>query len=274
MQQQGYDTSKISERLKKIRHSIVVLSGKGGVGKSTVSTNLALAFAREGYEVGLLDADLHGPSIPKMLGLEEQKPILSKKGIEPVFALPNLKVMSMAFLLDDKDAPVIWRGPMKMGAIKQFLGDVEWMELDYLIIDLPPGTGDEPLSIAQLIPNNDGAIIVTTPQDIALVSVRKSINFVKKMNMKVIGIIENMSGFTCPHCGKTVDIFKTGGGEKAAHDFSVPFLGRIPLDPQIVETGDAGDIFFTKHADSDATTSFNTIVKKIETIINKAKSHK
>ena len=272
MQQRGYDTSKITESIKKIRHSIVVLSGKGGVGKSTVSTNLALAFARKGYEVGLLDADLHGPSIPKMLGLEERKPTFSKKGIEPVCAMPNLRVMSMAFLLDDRDAPVIWRGPMKMGAIQQFLGDVDWTELDYLIIDLPPGTGDEPLSIAQLIPKNDGAIIVTTPQDIALVSVRKSINFVKKMNMNVIGIIENMSGFICPHCGKTVDIFKTGGGKKAAHDFGVPFLGKIPLDPRIVETGDAGEIFFTENVDSDATKSFNTIVKKIETMINKAKN--
>jgi ATP-binding protein involved in chromosome partitioning len=272
MEQKGYDTTKITENLKKIRHCIVVLSGKGGVGKSTVSTNLALAFAREGHEVGLLDSDLHGPSIPKLLGLEEKRPNISQTGMDPVFAMPNLKVMSMAFLLGDKDAPVIWRGPMKMGAIKQFLGDVDWKELDYLIIDLPPGTGDEPLSIAQLIPKNDGAIIVTTPQDVALISVRKSINFVKKMNMNVIGIIENMSGFTCPHCGKTVDIFKTGGGEKAARDFNIPFLGRIPLDPRIVETGDAGEIFFTKNDDSEATKSFKKIVKKIETLVDKDKN--
>jgi ATP-binding protein involved in chromosome partitioning len=272
MQQKGYDDTKITENLKKIRHCIVVLSGKGGVGKSTVSTNLALAFAREGHEVGLLDADLHGPSIPKLLGLEEKRPNFSQTGIEPVFAMPHLKVMSIAFLLGDKDAPVIWRGPMKMGAIKQFLGDVDWKELDYLIIDLPPGTGDEPLSIAQLIPKNDGAIIVTTPQDVALISVRKSINFVKKMNMNVVGIIENMSGFTCPHCGKTVDIFKTGGGEKAARDFDIPFLGRIPLDPRIVETGDAGKIFFTKNDDSEATKSFKKIVNKIETLIDNDKS--
>ena len=269
MEKKMYDDSKVTDSLDKIKHKIVVLSGKGGVGKSTVSANLALSLAEKGYEVGLLDSDIHGPSIPKMLGLEDKRPESSEAGITPISALPKLKVMSMGFLIPDKDAPVIWRGPMKMGAIKQLLGDVNWGSLDYLIIDLPPGTGDEPLSIAQLIPDNDGAVIVTTPQDIALVSVRKSINFVKKMNMPVIGIIENMSGFKCPHCGKDIDLFKTGGGVKASNDFKIPFLGKIPIDPQIVETGDSGKTFMTKNKNSDTAKSFKKIVENIEEIVNK-----
>jgi len=267
--QEKMDNEKINQKLDKIKHKLVVLSGKGGVGKSTVSTNLALALSKEGYKVGLLDADIHGPSIPKMLGLENQRMTPSEKGIEPVNAQKNLKVVSMAFLLQDRDSPVIWRGPLKMGVIKQFLGDVNWGDLDFLIIDLPPGTGDEPLSIAQLIPNNDGAIIVTTPQDVALVSVRKSINFVKKMNMKPLGIIENMSGFKCPHCNKAIDIFKTGGGKKASIDFKIPFLGDIPIDPEIVSTGDSGESFMIKNARSDAAKAFEKIVDNIEKIVNK-----
>jgi len=261
--------NKVADNLKKIKHKIVVLSGKGGVGKSTVSANLAISLNQKGYKVGLLDSDFHGPSIPKMLGLEEEKPEPSEKGIKPITTKSNLKVMSMAFLIPDKDAPVIWRGPMKMGAIKQLIGDVDWGELDYLIIDLPPGTGDEPLSIAQLIPDNDGAVIVTTPQDVALVSVRKSINFVKKMNMNVVGIIENMSGFKCPHCNKKIDLFKTGGGKKASEDFKVPFLGKIPIDPQIVQTGDKGTTSITKNKNQDTAKSFNNIVDNINKIISK-----
>ena len=201
---QKLDDDKVTKNLERIKHKIIVLSGKGGVGKSTVSANLAFALSKKGLSVGLLDSDLHGPSIPKMLGIEEKKAIPNGEGINPVLVNSNLKVMSTAFLLSEKDTPIIWRGPLKMGVIKQFLGDVNWGKLDYLIIDLPPGTGDEPLSISQLIPDNDGAIIVTTPQDVALVSVRKSINFVKKMNYPIIGIIENMSGFSCPHCKKTI----------------------------------------------------------------------
>jgi ATP-binding protein involved in chromosome partitioning len=195
MEKQGYDNSKVTKNLSKIKHKIIVMSGKGGVGKSTVSANLAYALSEKGYVVGLLDSDLHGPSIPKILGIEDKKPESKKGEINPILVSPKLKVMSMGFLIKDKDSPVIWRGPMKMAAIKQFIGDFSWGNLDYLIVDLPPGTGDEPLSIAQLIPNLDGAVVVTTPQDVALVSVRKSINFVKKMNMPVLGIIENMSGF-------------------------------------------------------------------------------
>jgi len=269
MEQKAYDQTKITKNLDKIKHKIVVLSGKGGVGKSTVSANLAFALSKKGYTVGLLDSDLHGPSIPKILGIEDKKPQPTQDGITPVLVSPKLKVMSMAFLLQDKDSPVIWRGPLKMAAIKQFIGEFNWGDLDYLIIDLPPGTGDEPLSIAQLIPKSDGAIIVTTPQDLALVSVRKSINFVKKMNMPVVGIIENMSGFRCPHCDKEIDIFKTGGGLKASMDFQVPFLGKVPIDPKIVLTGDSGEPFLFKNASTDAGKAFKKIVKKIEEIVNK-----
>ncbi len=263
------DDSKVTNNLQKIKHKLLVLSGKGGVGKSTVSANLAVSLSQKGYDVGILDIDIHGPSIPKMLGIEDKKPDSSDDGFIPVFYSPKLKVMSMGFLLQDRDSPVIWRGPLKMSAIKQLIGDFNWGNLDYLVVDIPPGTGDEPLSIAQLIPDCDGAIVVTTPQDVALVSVRKSINFVKKMNMPVIGIVENMSGFNCPHCGKSVDIFKTGGGLKASKDFNVPFLGKVPLDAQIVETGDSGKPFITKNNGSDAAKEFVGIVENIENIVNK-----
>jgi len=269
MEKKIYNTSKVADSMNKIKHKIVVLSGKGGVGKSTISANLAISLAEKGYKVGLLDSDIHGPSIPKMLGIEDKKPSPSETGIMPIHTTPNLKVMSMGFLIPDKDSPIIWRGPMKMGAIKQLLEEVNWGDLDYLIIDLPPGTGDEPLSIAQLIPDNDGAVIVTTPQDIALVSVRKSVNFVKKMNMKIIGIVENMSGFTCPHCNKNIDLFKTGGGLKISNEFNVPFLGKIPIDPQIVKTGDSGESFMSKDGRTETIKSFKKIVENIEKIVNK-----
>jgi ATP-binding protein involved in chromosome partitioning len=263
----GYDDLKITQNLDKIKHKIIILSGKGGVGKSTVSANLAFALSEKGYSVGLLDSDFHGPSIPKILGIENKKPAPNATGFDPVSVSPRLKVMSIGFLLYDNDSPVIWRGPLKMGAVKQFLGDVNWSNLDYLIVDLPPGTGDEPLSIMQLIPNSDGAVIVATPQDVALISVRKSINFVKKMSMPVIGIIENMSGFMCPHCKKPVDIFKAGGGFKASMDFQVSFLGKVPIDPKIVITGDKGEPYLLKNAGTDAGKTFINIVEKIEQII-------
>ncbi len=269
MERQQYDESKVTNNLQKIKHKILVLSGKGGVGKSTVSVNLAVALSQDEHDVGILDIDIHGPSIPKMLGVEDKTPDSTENGFIPVLYSPKLKVMSMGFLLPDTDSPVIWRGPMKMTAIKQLIGDFHWGNLDYLIVDIPPGTGDEPLSIAQLIPNCDGAIIVTTPQDVALVSVRKSINFVKQMGIPIIGIIENMSGFNCPHCGKSVDIFKTGGGVKASKDFNIPFLGKIPLDNHIVEAGDSGEPFIVKNKKSNTGKAFDKIVKNIENNVNK-----
>ncbi len=269
MEKNVYNNLKITKNLSKIKHKIIVLSGKGGVGKSTVSAYLAFALSKKGYKVGLLDSDFHGPSIPKILGIENKKPTPTTDGFDPVSVTQDLKVMSIGFLLQDNDSPVIWRGPLKMGVAKQFIGDVNWGQLDYLIIDLPPGTGDEPLSIAQLIPNSDGAVIVTTPQDVALVSVRKSINFVKKMNIPIIGIIENMSGFICPYCKKSVDIFKTGGGIKAAKEFQISFLGKVPIDPNIVLTGDSGEPYLDKNASSKAGKEFIKIVDNIEQIVNK-----
>jgi len=267
MQQKQMDERKkqqesIKKNLSQIKQVIVILSGKGGVGKSTVSTNLALILAQQGHNVGLLDSDMHGPTIPTMLGLENTRITQSSDGLKPVQATENLKVLSMGFLIKNQDEAIIWRGPMKMGAIRQLIGDFNWGPLDYLIIDLPPGTGDEPLSIAQIIPKITGAIIVTTPQDVALVSVRKSITFVNKLKIPVVGIIENMSGFTCPHCGKKVDIFKTGGGKKAAEDFNLPFLGDIPLDPTIVQTGDSGTTTMIK--DSTLSTSFEKIAENVK----------
>lgn len=259
--------------LKEVKHKIFILSGKGGVGKTTVAANLALLLSMNGSEVGLLDVDIHGPNIPKMLGIENERLSGDEKKIFPVLVPPHLKVVSMAFLISNRDAPVIWRGPLKMKAIDQFLNDVAWGKLDYLVIDLPPGTGDEPLSIAQNIPDADGGIVVTTPQDVALLDSRKAINFVRALQIPVLGVIENMSGLICPHCGKEIDLFKTGGGEKAAKDMNVSFLGRIPIDPKIVETGDSGVPVVMSYSDSEGAKAFSKIVKKIEDILRSGRNH-
>ena len=263
------DNLRVVENLQKIKYKIVVMSGKGGVGKSTVATNLAFSLSMNGADVGLLDVDIHGPDIPKMLGIEDAKITGDGNGIFPIDVPPHLKVMSMAFLLSSRDTPVIWRGPVKMGAIRQFLGEVHWGDLDDLIIDLPPGTGDEPLSIAQLIPDSSGAIIVTTPQDVALLDSRKAVTFARTLNMPVLGIIENMSGMVCPHCGKSIDLFKTGGGYKAALEMQVPFLGKVPIDPKIVETGDSGKPFVLEYSKSESAKVFKEIVEKIEKLVGK-----
>jgi ATP-binding protein involved in chromosome partitioning len=253
-------------KMGKIRHKIAVISGKGGVGKSTVTVNLAMAFAMHGYanSVGILDADIHGPCVPKMLGLRGQRLPAIPIGIFPVKGPLGIAVVSMDFLLENDDTPVIWRGPVKMKAIQQFLSDIMWGELDFLLIDLPPGTGDEPLSVMQLIPDMDGVVIVTAPSEVSQVVVKKAVTFAKQMGVPVIGIIENMSGFVCPKCGAEVDIFKVGGGQKIAEDLSAPFLGSIPLDPEICSDSDNGVPFITEHADSSATKAFTEIVKKIE----------
>ena len=254
------DSVKLEQRLSLMKHKLVVLSGKGGVGKSTVAANLALSLATSGKQVGLLDVDFHGPSIPKLLGLEGQQVQASQAGLEPIHYNDNLKMMSLGLMLQSQDDAVIWRGPMKMHAIKQLLQDVNWGRLDYLIVDCPPGTGDEPLSIVQLIKNVTGAVIVTTPQDLSLADVRKSIRFCEKLNMPVLGVIENMSGFVCPHCGRTADIFKTGGGEKMAGEMGVPFLGRIPIEPDIVTSGDEGKPYVYAYAGSETAQRFESIV--------------
>jgi len=224
------EQQQIRQRMIQIKNKILILSGKGGVGKSTVSVNLAISLALAGKKVGLLDIDIHGPSIPKVLNLEGAKIGSDGQDIIPVEMTNNLKVMSIGFLLQGKDSAVIWRGPRKYHMIKQFLKDVQWGTLDYLIIDSPPGTGDEPLSIVQLLENADGAVIVTTPQEVALSDVRKCINFCGQLNLPVLGVLENMSGFVCPKCGEITDIFKSGGGEKMAEEMNVPFLGKIPID--------------------------------------------
>lgn len=253
---------KVSVTLAKIKNRLLVFSGKGGVGKSTVSANLALAFAKKGLKVGLLDVDIHGPNLAKMMGVEDKRMEVSPEGIKAVNVNENLKLVSMSFLLQEPDLPVIWRGPMKMKAIQQFLGDVDWGELDWIVVDSPPGTGDEPLSVAQLIPAT-GAIIVTTPQEVSLMDSRKAVAFAVKLNLKIIGIIENMSGMVCPHCGKKINLFKEGGGEKTALELGVPFLGKIPLDPQIVSSGDEGKPFIATQPDSEASKAFMEIVENI-----------
>jgi len=238
-----------------VRRKVAVLSGKGGVGKSTVAANLAVALSMRGLKVGLLDADMHGPSVPRLLGLNAQQIYSDGKQIFPATCADGLHVMSIAFLTQDQDEAVIWRGPLKMNVLRQLLADVVWGEIDYLVIDLPPGTGDEPLSVCQLIPDATG-VIVTTPQDLSISDVRKCINFCRRLNMPVLGVIENMSGFLCPHCGAHVDIFGTGGGERMAEEMDVPFLGRVPIDPQIVADSDGGEPFVKSHPDSPATRAF------------------
>lgn len=253
---------KISKTLSKIKNRLLVFSGKGGVGKSTVAANLSLAFAMRGLTVGLLDVDIHGPNLAKILGVEDKKMDVSPEGIKAVDVNDNLKLVSMSFLLQDPNLPVIWRGPLKMKAIQQFLGDVDWGELDWLIIDSPPGTGDEPLSVAQLIPAT-GAIVVTTPQELSLMDSRKAVAFARSLNLKLLGIIENMSGMVCPHCGKEIDLFKKGGGKKVALELGVPFLGKIPIDPQIVISTDEGKPFIGTQPDSEASKAFMKIVESI-----------
>jgi len=260
---------RLKERMSRINQKFIVISGKGGVGKSTVAVNLAYSLAAKGSKVGLLDVDIHGPNIAKMLGIEDKRLIGSDLWIEPMEVLPNLKAVSLALLLDDRDQPIIWRGPLKMITIKQFLADVNWGELDYLIIDSPPGTGDEPLSVCQLIPDLNGAIIVTTPQDVAVLDARKSVLFAKELKVPVVGIIENMSGFVCPHCGKEINLFGMGGGEKAAFDLKVPFLGRIPLEPEMVKSGDSGKPFLSVIKVSPAAKVFDNIVNKIKDFLSR-----
>lgn len=253
---------KVDKNLEHIKNRLLVFSGKGGVGKSTVSANLSLAFARKGLKVGLLDVDIHGPNLAKMLGVEDKRLDVSAGGIRAVDVNDNLKLVSMSFLLQDPNIPVIWRGPMKMKAIQQFLSEVMWGELDWLVIDSPPGTGDEPLSIAQLIPAT-GAVVVTTPQEVSVMDSRKAIQFGWKLGLKMYGIIENMSGMVCPHCGQKIDVFKEGGGEKAAKELQVPFLGRIPLDPQIVALGDEGKSFIEALPEASASKAFMEVTERI-----------
>jgi Mrp family chromosome partitioning ATPase len=255
---------KLESRLCRIKHKIVVLSGKGGVGKSTVAVNLAAGFSRIGRRVGLLDVDIHGPSIPTMLGLEGRTPVGNGEGMLPL-EVCGIKVVSPGFLLRNQDDAIIWRGPMKANAIRQFLQDVFWGDLDVLVIDSPPGTGDEPLSVCQLINNLDGAVIVTTPQKVAAVDVRKSITFCRHLKVPILGVIENMSGFACPKCGDVTPILGSGGGQRMAAEMKVPFLGTIPIDPNVALAGDSGQVPIDIYPDGPATRSMHAILEALVT---------
>jgi ATP-binding protein involved in chromosome partitioning len=257
---------KLKDRMGKIKHKIAVISGKGGVGKSTVTVNLAAAFAQKGHKVGILDADIHGPSVPRLLGLEGQHVKTGPPGAFPVEGQMGMKVMSIDFFLPE-EAPTIWRGPLKMRAIRQFLSDIVWGELDFLFIDLPPGTGDEPLSIAQLLPEMDGVVIVTMPSQLSSSVVKKAITFAERLNMPIIGVVENMSGFVCSHCGVKTEIFQSGGGKKMAEETGVPYLGSIPIDPKVGVDSDNGHPFVVEHKNSVAAKAFMEIVKKVEAYI-------
>lgn len=254
---------RVREQLSKIKHKIMVMSGKGGVGKSTIAVNIAVGLSLQDFMVGLLDVDLHGPSIPQMLGARDLKLTRRPDGrLGAIKYSPNLKFLSIEPLLPSEDSAVIWRGPIKISAIKQFIGDIDWGELDYLIIDAPPGTGDEPLTVAKTIPDAY-ALIVTTPQEVSLIDVRKSIRFCQKVKMRILGIVENMSGFICPHCGKPVDLFKKGGGQKLAEEMGLRFLGKIPVDPRVVDTGDRGKPMVGAYPESVTAEAFDNLIRNI-----------
>ncbi len=258
--------AEVQASLNRIKHKLVIMSGKGGVGKTSTSVNLAIALARRGYKVGLLDVDLHGPDVPRVLGLTAMLGLSANQKLDPLLFSENLKVVSIESLMASKDDAVIWRGPMKYSAIRQFISDVDWGELDFLLIDSPPGTGDEPLTVAQTIPDAK-ALIVTTPQEVSLADVRKSISFCHTLKMEIFGLVENMSGFICPHCNEKVDIFGTGGGEKTAQDARIDFLGSIPLDPQVVTCGDSGKSYQETYPRSAVTQAYEAIAAKIGALI-------
>ncbi|MGQ9721563.1 MAG: Mrp/NBP35 family ATP-binding protein [Candidatus Jordarchaeum sp.] len=258
---------KVQEKMTKVKHQIMIMSGKGGVGKSTVTANLATALAKKGKKVGILDSDIHGPSIPKILGIQGKKPKATETGIQPVTTPQGVKVISMDLLVTESEKPLIWRGPLKMKAIRQLLSEVDWGQLDYLLIDLPPGTGDEPLNIMQLMPEMDGAIIITAPSDLSQYVVRKAVSMAQKMKIPVIGIIENMSGFVCPNCGERYEILGSGGGKKISKEMNLPLLGQIPIDPEITVDSDQGTPFIVKNPETQATKIFEEIVQKIQKTI-------
>jgi ATP-binding protein involved in chromosome partitioning len=259
-----FDRQMLQNRMCKIKNKVLVMSGKGGVGKSTVAVNIAASLALNGQKVGLVDVDIHGPSIPKLLGLEGAKLIEGPdNSIMPILHKSGLKVMSIGFFLNNTDEALIWRGPKKYGLIRQFLKDVDWGELDYLIFDLPPGTGDEPLAICQLIENPDGAVIVTTPQDVAITDVRKSVNFCRELKLPILGVVENMSGFVCPKCGELTHIFSQGGAKKMTDEMEIAYLGEIPIDPEIVKMGDLGKPFIYDDRKSHTKIAFDKIIQLV-----------
>ena len=263
---QAEQDAAVKKSLDTIKNKILVMSGKGGVGKTSTSVNLSIALANKGYQVGIIDVDLHGPDVPRMLGLEGTPELNENRKLNPMSYSKNLKAISIESFTPIKDDAIIWRGPLKFSAIKQFIGEVDWKELDFLIIDSPPGTGDEPLTVAQTI-SDAKAIIVTTPQEVALADVRKSINFCKTVNMDIFGLIENMSGFSCPHCNEMIELFGSGGGEKTAASMGIHFLGRIPFDPKMVVCGDTGACYQEVHGDSAVTSAFAEVANQLSKLV-------
>lgn len=261
---------RLEERMGKITHKVMIMSGKGGVGKTTITVNLAVSLSLKGFRVGVIDTDLHGPNIAKMFGLQgEQLYAAEEHTIEPleVPAIEQgagvIKVVSLALSGNDDDEPVIWRGPIKIGVIKQFIADVNWGELDYLLIDSPPGTGDEPLTVVQSVPDLSGAVVVTTPQEVAILDSRKSINFARKAGTRMLGVVENMSGLICPHCGDEIELFGKGGGKAAADDMKVPFLGTVPMEVALMQAEDAGKIYFREHSESASAKALGAVADSL-----------
>jgi Mrp family chromosome partitioning ATPase len=265
-QMQAEQDMAVNESLGKIKNKILVMSGKGGVGKTSTSVNLSIALADKGYKVGVMDVDLHGPDVPRMLGLEGAPQVNEHKKLNPIDYSETLKAISIESFTPNKDDAIIWRGPLKFSAIKQFIGDIDWGNLDFLIIDAPPGTGDEPLTVAQTIADAK-AIIVTTPQEVALADVRKSINFCKTVKLEIFGLIENMSGFSCPHCSEMIELFGSGGGEKTAKQMGIRFLGKIPFDPKVVACSDSGECYQKSHSDSAVTRAFIEVAEKMSMLV-------
>jgi Mrp family chromosome partitioning ATPase/predicted Fe-Mo cluster-binding NifX family protein len=263
VEQQDADAAALAERLSLIKHKILVLSGKGGVGKSSIAACLAVDLARRGRRVGVLDIDIHGPSIPRLLGVEDGRITSGEGSLLPAWSRSGVAVMSIGLMLQGRDDAVIWRGPLKYSVIKQFLRDVDWGPLDYLIVDSPPGTGDEPLSVAQLIRDADGALIVTTPQDVSTNDVRRSIGFVRQLDLPVLGVVENMSGFVCPDCGSHVNVFGSGGGERMALEMEVPFLGKVPVDPEMVTACDNGRLTMFLSSKAPGATAFSSVAEEL-----------
>jgi Mrp family chromosome partitioning ATPase len=256
----------VANSLNRIKHKFIVMSGKGGVGKTSTAVNIAIALANKGFRVGIMDVDLHGPDVPRMLGLTGMPDVNSNRKLNPMHYSDHLAAISMESFLPQRDDAIIWRGPLKFSAIRQFIADVEWGELDFLVIDSPPGTGDEPLTVAQQI-QDAKAVIVATPQEVALADVRKSINFCRTVNLEMFGLVENMSGLNCPHCGKVIDLFGAGGGERTAREMGIAFLGRIPMDPRMVACGDSGLSFQSSYPDAVATKAFNAVADKMAQLI-------
>jgi ATP-binding protein involved in chromosome partitioning len=267
--QHAIQDEEIKDQLSHIKNKILVMSGKGGVGKSSIAAYLAVALSNKGYKVGLLDIDLHGPSIPRLLGLNGNiQPSVLPGKVLPIHFMPNLHVLSVETLMGvDKDAATIWRGPIKIGVIRQFISDIDWSDLDYLVIDSPPGTGDEPLTVAQTIPDAK-ALIVTTPQEISLADVRKSINFCRNVNMSILGLVENMSGLICPHCGEKIDLFKARGGEKMAAKENLRLLARLPIEPEVVRRGDDGLLAQLNQDELAFTQEFDKLVEQVVKLTN------